>query len=66
MGRTLIAVDSGRPRTFTNPADALIRLQLMEFFIRASQIKFPPGDNPELDSIKKFNQTFIELPLAKQ
>ena len=26
MGRTLIAVDSGRPRTSTNPADALIRL----------------------------------------
>ena len=26
MGRTLIAVDSGRPRTTTNPADALIRL----------------------------------------
>lgn len=66
MGRTLIAVDSGRPRTTTNPADALIRLQLMEFFIRAAQIKFPPVDGPELDSIKKFNSTYIEPVLSQQ
>lgn len=64
--RLFITVNATGKRQTTNPANAMIRCQLMEFIIRASIEKFYASEQveTELDAVKKFNEEYV-IPKCK-
>jgi hypothetical protein len=64
--RMFITVNANR-RGPTNPANCLIRLQLMEFVIRCAMEKFyaSGAEKIELAAIKRFNNQFL-IPVCKK
>ena len=59
--RLFITVNAFGKKLPTNPANAMVRYQLMEFLIRASIEKYFAAGlvESELDAVKKFNEEFI-------
>lgn len=65
--RLFITVNATGKRLPTNPANAMIRCQTMEFIIRAAIEKFFASGQveSELEAVKKFNEEFIKPKCAQ-